>query len=102
MKFKKGEMTPICIIDSLSYINSKIQQGDLNSCNCTSKSQKSGEWCEFINRKGKRGDGSERWEAHYFCVDVENAIVALAKLRLRLIDSSVPDEIKAVISGDYE
>jgi hypothetical protein len=56
----------------------------------------------FINRKGKCRDGSEKWEAHYFCVDVKNALVALVKLRMRLIDSSVPDEIKAAIRGDYE
>jgi hypothetical protein len=54
----------------------------------------SGEWWVFINHKGKRRDSSERWEAHYFCVDFKNAIVALAELRMPLIHSSVPDELR--------
>jgi len=47
--------------------------------------------------KGKRKDGSERWEPHIFCVDFKNALVALAELQIRLIDTSVPDEIKSAI-----
>jgi len=57
----------------------------------------SGEWWVFINHKGKRRDGSERREAHYFCMDFKNAIVAPAELRIRLIDSSMPEEIKVAI-----
>ena len=48
-------------------------------------------------RTANRKSGSERWEPIYFCVDFENALVALAELRIRLIDSSVTEEIKAAI-----
>ena len=46
--------------------------------------------------RGQRKD-AERWEPRYFCVDFENALISLAELRIRLIDSSVPEEIKAAI-----
>jgi hypothetical protein len=47
-------------------------------------------------RKADRKD-AERWDPIYFCVDFENALVSLAELRIRLIDSSVLEEIKAAI-----
>lgn len=46
---------------------------------------------------GKRKDGKDEWESLYYCVDFRSALTALAELRIRLIGSSIPDEIKTAI-----
>jgi hypothetical protein len=42
--------------------------------------------------------GKHGWRPLYYCVDFEGALVALAEVRIRLIDSSVFDEIKAELA----
>ena len=54
--------------------------------------------CWTVQRySGKRKDGKDEWESLYYCADFQSALTALAELRIRLIDSSVPDEIKATL-----
>jgi hypothetical protein len=54
--------------------------------------------CWTVQRyTGKRKDGKEDWDSLYHCADFRNALVALAELQMRLIDSSVPKEIKTAI-----
>ena len=54
--------------------------------------------CWTVQRySGKRKDGKDEWESLYYCADFQSALTALAELRIRLIDSSVPEEIKTAI-----
>ena len=46
---------------------------------------------------GKRKDGKDEWESLYYCADFQSALIALAELQIRLIDSSVSEEIKTAI-----
>lgn len=46
---------------------------------------------------GKRRDGRERWKPVTYHVDFKAALTSLAEHRIRLIDSSVPDEIIGAI-----
>jgi hypothetical protein len=48
-------------------------------------------------RKSDRKDGTERWEPLTHHVDFKSALVSLADYQIRLIDSSIPDEIKSAI-----
>jgi hypothetical protein len=48
--------------------------------------------------KGKRKDGSERWEPLYYHADFRSAMVSLAEYEIRSIeDSATVDEIKATL-----
>jgi hypothetical protein len=47
-------------------------------------------------RRGKR-KGAPRWEPISYHVEFKNALTFLGEHRIRLIDSSVPDEIIAAI-----
>ena len=59
--------------------------------------------CWQIERyHGRRKDGTARWEPLSYHVDFNSALVALAELRIRLIDTSVPDEIMAAIQAIKE
>ena len=47
--------------------------------------------------RGSKKDRGEYWEPLSYHVDFKSALVSLAELRIRLIDSCVPDEIIAAI-----
>lgn len=49
-------------------------------------------------RKGKTKEGEDRWEPILFHTDLKSALVSLTELQIRLIDSSVPEEIIASIA----
>ena len=54
--------------------------------------------CWQVERlKGKQKDGSDRWEPITYHVDFKGAITTLAERRIRLIDSSIPEEIRSAI-----
>lgn len=43
--------------------------------------------------RGVNEDGSDRWEPISYHIDFASSLNALAELRIRLIDASVPEEI---------
>lgn len=51
---------------------------------------------------GQDTNGQERWKYLTYHTDLEAAMVSLFKRRVRLIDSSVPDEILAALKQIHE